>query len=545
MQWLPGVYCQYMKQTPLLVGVGVLAVVGVALFAGGAFNGGSRDAGIDVRNTACQDIASARLAVATELGERKRTAGDQLQKKNNEISDAYWAKNQELEKAYYECSSKALTSDPCKEASDKITALYQEIMADFESGKGFNEAKFNEREEAKKEYNQCVEETHKPEFYKEKEAQCVAALDAGRKANLEERHKSEAEAKKQHDEDVANAERAHDEKQRILNEIEKKCTEPGGTSHVLIGPLTTEGSGAAVQPMSAACTGVFPGNDPKLQRELSRLETRLAQAKAGGQTGGLFGSDHLQEAVDRLREEIRNSPRTCKVDADCGNTVPTCCSGSEVGQAYCNAGVCAAKKTTCVSPEICAGKPATCVAPTTGGTQQDGIYVTRTIPETGSCSENLQVLTLEQATPESVRYSIGGNIPNWLRIDKPGGPLPGKVNLTYACNTVQKFGPGTYTANGSMTVYNSNNELINTIPFNVSITVTKVAKTVDVIEYGGKQIPLDQVHKFKGPECDEEEHWHANGSAAQAIDGSRVIDPGDCGYGKTKSVPIKTVTDPR
>ncbi|MGB4076268.1 MAG: hypothetical protein WBK28_01005 [Minisyncoccia bacterium] len=534
---------QTILSNKVVLGALGVVVVGAGLLA--AFGGGTRDAGIDVRNTACQDLAAARLAVATELGERTQAAADALAKNKNDISNAYWEKNQALEKEYYACSSRALTSDPCKEASDRITALYHEIMADFEADKGFNEAKFNEREEAKKEYTKCVEETHKPEFYAEKEAACVAALAAGREANLAERAAADAAAKQQHDEDVASAQAAHDAKQATLNEIEKKCTEPGGTSAVRIGPLTTEGSGAAVSPGSSACTGTFVGNDAELERQLGRLEAQLAQAKAGGKTDGLSGSDHLQEAVDRIREELKNKPRSCKVDADCGDAVPVCCSASEVGQAYCNAGTCASKKTTCESPEICAGKPAMCVAPTTGGKQQDGVYLSRTIPEIGSCSQNLQVLTLEQATSESVRYSINGSIPSWLKIDKPGGALPGSVNVTYTCNAVQAFGPGTYTANGAITVYNTANELINTIPFNVSITVTPSEKTVDVIEYNGKLLPVADLIVEDEIGCGAE-HWHAAQGVVTALDGSQVSDPGpQCGYGKVKDKPIRTVPDTR
>lgn len=527
------------------LGVAGVALIGAGLFAVGAFNGGSRDAGIDVRNTACQDIAAARLAVATELGQRKQAADERLAKAKDEISNNYWTKNQELEKEYYECSSRALTSDPCKELSDKITSLYHEIMADFEADKGFNEAKFNEREEVKKEYNRCVEQTHKPDFYKDKEAACVATLEAGRQANLKDRKEAEVRAEAKHGEEVAEAEAAHNEKQRTLNEVEKKCTEPGQTSRIRVGPLTTEGSGAAVKPASSACTGIFPGNNPAIQRQLSRLEAQLAQAKAGGQTSGLSGSDHLQEAVDRLREELRQTPRTCKVNADCGDVAPVCCSGTEVGRAYCNAGVCSSEKTQCVSPEICAGKPAMCVAPTTGGAQKDGVYITRTIPEIGSCSQNLRVLQLEQSTPDSVRYSINGNIPGWLKIDKPGGTLPGSVNVTYICNTVQKFGPGTYTANGSISVFNSANELINTIPLNVAITVTASEKTVDVIDYGGKLLPIDQLIVENEVGCGAD-HWHAARGVVVALDGSQVSDPGpQCGYGKVKDRPIKTVPDTR
>ncbi len=532
----------------LLANKVVLGALGIVVVGTGfitAFGGGTRDTGIDVRNTACQDLASARLAVATELGGRMQTAADNLAKNKNDISNAYWAKNQALEKEYYACSSRALTSDPCKEASDRITALYHEIMADFEADKGFNEAKFNEREEAKKEYNKCVEETHKPEFYADKEAACVATLNAGRETNLAVRADADAKAQKEYKEEIARVEAAHDAKQAILNEIEKKCTEPGGTTAVRIGPLTTEGSGAAVQPGSSACTGVFQGNNAELERQLSRLEAQLQQAKAGGKTDGLSGSEHLQEAVDRIREELKNTPRSCKKDADCGDTIPVCCSATEVGQAYCDAGVCASKKTTCESPEICAGKPAMCVAPTTGGTQQDGVYISRTIPEIGSCSQNLQTLTLTQGTPESVRYSFGGNIPNWLKIDKPSDTLPGSANVTYTCNAVQKFGPGTYTAAGAISVYNAGNELINTIPFNVSITVAPSEKIVDVIEYNGKLLPVDDLIVEDEVGCGAE-HWHAAQGVVTALDGSQVSDPGpQCGYGKVKDKPITTVPDTR
>ncbi len=64
------------------------------------------------------------------------------------------------------------------------------------------------------------------------------------------------------------------------------------------------------------------------------------------------------------------------------------------------------------------------------------------------------------------------------------------MNVTYSCDTVQGFGPGTYTAGGSVTVTNGAGELINTIPFNVSITVTGEARTVEVINYGGKLIRI-------------------------------------------------------
>lgn len=530
-----------LKSTLLLIG-GIAVIV---ILAAVALPSGSIDNGIDVRNTACEDIPAARLAVATELGERKGAAQTALDAERDEISDEYWAANQVLEAEYHQCISRALTADPCKEPFEEIGRLYEEIMADFAADKGFNEAKFNEREAAKKRYNDCVEETHKPDFYKDKETACDAILAAGREANLANRTTAEAAAKVRYDEAVARAESAHNEKQGILNAIAEKCQEPGGTTNVLIGPLTTEGSGAAVSPNNPACTGIFPGNDSELQRQISNFESQLQKAKAGGESGGLTGTEHIQETLDRLRQELKDSPRTCTADAECGNTEPICCSGTEVGRAVCSGGLCTTEKTECVSPEICAGKPAQCVAPFMGAGQSDGVYITRTIPEVGSCSQNLRVLNLEQATPESVRYSFVGNIPSWLHIDKPSGTLPTSVNVTYSCNTVQGFGPGTYTANGSITVHNGAGELINTIPFNVSITVTPSEKMIDVIEYNGKYLPVSQLIVEDEVGCGAN-HWHAAQGVVTATDGSKVSDPGpQCGYGKVKDKPIQQVPEPK
>lgn len=526
-------------------GVLAVGVIGAAVVFSGIFNPQFSDGGVDVRGTKCEDLASARMAISTELETRKMEAGNFQKTEQDGIADAYWAKNQELEANYHQCISRALTADPCKEAFEKIGSLYEQIMADFAADKGFNEAKFNEREEAKKEYNDCVAETKKPEFYTDKETACNNELAAGRAANLADRTAKEAEAKKRYDEAVTRAESAYQQKVAILDAIEKKCNEAGPKKDIIIGGLTSGSSGANVQPNSSACTGVFEGNDPNILRQISNLESQLQKAKAGGQSSGLMGTEHIQEALDRLREELRESERTCKTDADCGNPEPLCCSGTQVGRVYCSSGVCASEKTDCVDPEICAGKPAMCVAPSAGAQQQDGVYITRTIPETGACSQNLQVLNLQKANDQSVRYSLGGNIPEWLNIDKPSGSLPGAINVTYSCGTVQEFGPGVYTAGGAITVYNQANELINTIPFNVSITVTGTQKMVDVIDVGGKLILVSEIRRVTGPECDKEEHWHANSGSAKALDGSMVADTSDCGFGKTKDLPVISVPDTR
>lgn len=526
-------------------GVGVVAIGLIVAYASGVFNMGFTDGGVDVRNTKCEQLASARAAVTAELAQRTQAAQTALTEEKDAISDEYWAQNRQLEDQYHECISAALTADPCKEAFEEVGRLYEEIMADFAADKGFNEAKFQEREQAKEKYNKCVEDAQKPEFYEGKKAECDTALAVGRDANQKKRVEAEQAAQARHDAAVATANDAYKQKMAILDAIEEKCKEPGGNTNLNVGAINTGGTGTEIQQNSSACTGVFAGNDDKIQKQISDLENQLQKARAGGMSDGLFGADNIQEALDRLRQELRDSERTCKVDADCGDPVPVCCSETQVGRVYCDNGTCAAEKTDCIVPEICAGKPAQCVAPDTGVRQQEGVYISRTIPETGPCSQNLQIVSLKQATPDSVRYAIVGNIPDWLNIDKPGGSLPGQVTVTYSCGTVQGFGPGTYNVNGSITVYSAANELINTIPFNVSITVTGTQKMIDVIEYGGKLIPISELYKFTGPECDKDEHWHANQGSAKALDGTVVVDSSDCGFGKTKDTPIKSVPDTR
>jgi hypothetical protein len=59
---------------------------------------------------------------------------------------------------------------------------------------------------------------------------------------------------------------------------------------------------------------------------------------------------------------------------------------------------------------------------------------------------------------------------------------------------------------------------------------------ISVIQYSSSQIPVSQLRKSTGKECDEAEHWHFNGG--KSLQGVVIPDPdGDgCGYGKTSAV---------
>lgn len=67
--------------------------------------------------------------------------------------------------------------------------------------------------------------------------------------------------------------------------------------------------------------------------------------------------------------------------------------------------------------------------------------------------------------------------------------------------------------------------------------------TVQVISYGGKQIPLVQLQVENETGCGES-HYHALGGFVTATDGTKLHDPGPlCGYGKVSERP--TITVPR
>lgn len=468
---------------------GIIAIGIIAAVTSGIFNNDNTfDEGIDISGTACEEIGAARAAVDAELQERKDQAAQDLADTLETNSDNFWEENRRLETVHNDCITAALIADPCKDLFERGHQLAQAILDGVNNGQPFDEAKFQEREQVKKEYDECVASADKDEFFDAAKLACDSALATGQQANDETREDADEGAQNAHDVAVAAYEAAALQKHGTLNAIEEKCNEPGGNTNINIGGITTGGTGTPIS-TGSACSGVFPGNDEDLEDRLRLLENQLQKARAAGLTGGLYGSDHLQVAVDEVRQELRESERSCETDADCGDPTPVCCSGTEVGRLFCDGGTCANERTQCDDGEICAGSPAECVDPGTGVGQQDGIYISRTIPEVGSCSQNLQTLNLQEASPDSVRYEITGNIPSWVNIDNPGGSLPASVNVTYSCNTVQGFGPGTYTADGSITVFNANGDLINTIPFNISITVEEVEveeeEEEDAISTGG------------------------------------------------------------
>lgn len=69
-------------------------------------------------------------------------------------------------------------------------------------------------------------------------------------------------------------------------------------------------------------------------------------------------------------------------------------------------------------------------------------------------------------------------------------------------------------------------------------TPSPTQKTRGII-FDGQKVPLSEIKSATGPECDREPHYHAlDNTSAKTFDGSRVQDPGGCGFGKVEEVQI-------
>lgn len=310
-------------------------------------------------NVACEDIAATRGLVNTELAERKSQMAEGLAQELEAASNSYWEKRRALEREKENCESEALLADPCKDLFEKASTLANEILQNLDNG--FDEEKFQEREQVKEQYDQCLKNPPQEETYPGKMEQCKAAFDVGNSAALEDRKNMESSAQEKHDSSVEAAELAHQQKMIALDALEKECEETkyerkyGSLPGTGI-PVTDYKGGVP------ACTGNFPGFDPETANTISRLKSLAKQKRAGGQLDGFGGALNLEDKARELEKEMAAGAAKCVTDSDCGGPEPVCCNVKEVGRAFCSNGICSNEKVACKAEEVCAGKPASCLA---------------------------------------------------------------------------------------------------------------------------------------------------------------------------------------
>lgn len=347
-------------------GVATLGVIAVGVYfsnkggdqAGQVVPDGGLGGGFDVSKVECEGIDAARDAVNKELNDRKDAAAKTLGAAMEAASDAYHETWRTIDTTRQQCESEALLADPCKELFERSSRLADEILKNIDNG--FDEAKFQEREGVKKEYDECLKNPPKEDTYPGKLEQCQKAFNEANEKALATRKASEELAQSQHDTTVSSATAQHTSKMAALDALEKECEDT--KYERLYGNLPSTGIPITdYQGGSPACTGLFPGKDPELQRQISSLRSQLDKAKAGGNTTGFMGTIQLQERINELEAEMASGDAKCTTDADCGGPEPVCCNIGEIGRAICSDGVCTNEKTACRAEEVCGGQPAQCI----------------------------------------------------------------------------------------------------------------------------------------------------------------------------------------
>lgn len=458
-----------------IAGIYLISVIGGNQGGDGAINNNQNQAnnqagsqsGVDVSATPCDGIGAARTAVNNEYTSRMDAVLAAYESAMEAASDTYWETYRNLETTKWDCEGAALLADPCKALFERSSALAQEILNNIDEG--FDEAKAAEREQVKKDYDECLKNPPEEETYEGKKAKCETDFSAGVEAAQTARDQAEALAQAAREQAEATAEADKTSKHATLDAIEEACNIPPPTTGVSAGAVTTGGTGTIIESGNPVCSGRFSGYDPETQAEIDRLRNLYNQARLGDKETGIGGAQSYAAKMNELRQEMAAGPRKCTSDADCGDTTKVCCSETEVGWVVCDGGECAQENEECEDDAICTGKPAQCVSPTTG-LMSEPISISKSIILGTPCNNRMRILNLQQRNADSDRFEITGNVPSWLGFSHVGGKLPQDVEITADCSALQT--PGTYTASVFITVYDTNNNLINTIPVNITVTVT-------------------------------------------------------------------------
>ncbi|MCK5211623.1 hypothetical protein KAJ89_02880 [Candidatus Parcubacteria bacterium] len=464
----------------------VLASAGVFLIMnqGGDNSGG--ESGIDVSNTPCDGIGAARTAVDNEYNASVEAANKDYKEAMEAASDTYWENYRDYETEKNACETNALMADPCVEHFERASALAKEILDNIDSG--YDEAKSAERDQAKEDWEKCKKDPPEEDTYEGKMAKCAAEFASAVALAKDLRNQTEANALSALSDALDKADEAKASKHATLDAIAEICNIPPPKTEMTAGGITTGSTGTVVESGNPACSGNFTGHDPDIQQEIDRLQNLLAQAQTGGKTEGLGGTNQLSAKITQLRADMTTGPRKCTSDSDCGDTTKVCCSETQVGWVVCSGGGCGTETEDCDEDETCSGKPAECVSGAEGA-ESAGIEISRTFIKGATCNPSLQMINLRPKDENSARYEIVGNVPEWLNFDKVGGALPQDVLVSINCDITKT--EGTYTGEASITIYDKDDNLINTIPINVTIEVVpSILEDDDLTETTGGDIDL-------------------------------------------------------
>jgi hypothetical protein len=452
------------------------------------------EAAFDVTKTTCPEIEAARAKVNAAHDATVKAA-----------SDTYVEARELFRADFEQCRSGIWKGGPCDKEYEATQVAYRNAWGDIS-----NDQFYKEWKKAKADWDACYakrdekyEEWSKDNLAKEKlcqdelQAKADAANEAYRVAV-----------------DAARAKRAAD--MAFLDELEKKCKEPkvtGGGS-TTTGVIPGSGTPVGTNPPGGGVTVAPPVTPPNPNARV--CQDVIPGENATGRTGKAsdFGPrDIMVNLMTQVAEEVTKTP------------VPV----SAIDERVFAIMVCSKIRSRIVEMDLEA---------------------------IDHITDNVWTRRYEQTRR---RYETALGV--WCKIAEGRPALPevkkdvAAINAmpTGACTKDADCGPPVCCSGKEVGTWTCNTATGACVSKKTACTDPKVCggvparcvappQKVQALQVGNKFIPLSQVHKFTGDECDDEEHWHANAGSAKATDGSTVPETsGECGYGKVKDVPVVEV----
>lgn len=452
--------------------------------------------GIAITHVTCDTVDATRTAIHQEY-----SAAMGL------VSDAYWRARQGFQSELQQCLDGLWNGGPCDAQWDALQQSYQTAMGDVSNDDAYNDYKAK-----KADWDACHDDWDAQwqqygDAQHHAEATCQQAFQQKVDAAQQAREAEEQKAAQKRDADLA-----------TLDEFERQCRASNAASGGVVGSgnviVVDDGRGGgagedgvpAPGPIDAgadACTG---GGD-------STGTTGTGSGATGPRTG------HVAEHP--VRDVIVNLAVAVAEDVT-GTPLPT---GAINDQIF--AGI------------VCTKLYARVID--IQGAESDAIW-------SGNRREEIRLRR------ELRRYTQAKQI--WCAIAEGRPPQnisvqAQEVNDAKSCQTDADCGPPVCCGETEIGRYYCNEDgecssakdacPESTVCSGRPAACVEQPQRLQVIGYNGTYVPIDQLHRGQGEECDEAQHWHANTGAATAVNGEVFIDPGGCGFGTTSDVPVMEI----
>jgi hypothetical protein len=449
------------------------------------------EAQFDVTTTTCPEIAAARARVNAAYAASIQAA-----------SDRFWEARNAFQADLQECLDGLWNGGPCDEEWEASQQAYDNAWSDIS-----NDQFYNEWKEAKKAHDDCV-----ADFDARWEEFARRNQDRERLCQEEFQAKVDA-ANAAHDAAVDAARTKRDADMAFLDDLERRCRQQetgggtgttGGTGGTTTGGAggTTTGTtgGSDIRPNAAACQDYVPGESGTPRQ---------------GRASDFGPRDVIINVATYVAEDITKAP------------LPTGAINDQIFAGM----ICVRIRTRLVEMEH---EWIDAMGDNRAQRQieQRQARYRRALSVWCAIAEGRQSVAQVQSEANAINAMPGGGCASDADCGQP-----------VCCSNNEIGRMRCDTASGACRPERSACDDPRVCRGTPAACVAPPVMT-QAIRVGNRYITLDQVHRFSGDECDDEEHWHANSGSARATDGTVMPDTSECGYGKTKDVPVVDVEVP-